>query len=392
MINLHRVKDGESMFLNTIEPYEKYKVVVEDTYFVDKTALLEELIPALGKENRFFCITRPRRFGKTIMANMAGAFFGRAADGRDLFNRLEISGFQAYQAHLNRHNVIYIDFSNMPENCGTYIQYIERIIHGLKDDLLEEYPDVVSDSGKAVWDILSEIFQKTRQRFIFIMDEWDAVFHMPFITEKEQEQYLLFLKMLLKSKVYVELAYMTGILPIAKYSDGLELNMFVEYGMATSERFSGYFGFLDKEVDTLLDIYKKTTESPRLSRSDLRDWYDGYHTAAGDRLYNPRSIVCALENNQIKNYWTSSGVYDSIIGYVKDNVADIRDDLAILFAGGSISADVQEYAAVSRQLETKDEIYSAMVVYGLLTYENGEVMIPNRELVCELYILSGSQK
>lgn len=305
---------------------------------------------------------------------------------------LEISGFQAYQAHLNRHNVIYIDFSNMPENCGTYIQYIERIIHGLKDDLLEEYPDVVSDSGKAVWDILSEIFQKTRQRFIFIMDEWDAVFHMPFITEKEQEQYLLFLKMLLKSKVYVELAYMTGILPIAKYSDGLELNMFVEYGMATSERFSGYFGFLDKEVDTLLDIYKKTTESPRLSRSDLRDWYDGYHTAAGDRLYNPRSIVCALENNQIKNYWTSSGVYDSIIGYVKDNVADIRDDLAILFAGGSISADVQEYAAVSRQLETKDEIYSAMVVYGLLTYENGEVMIPNRELVCELYILSGSQK
>ncbi len=219
--------------------------------------------------------------------------------------------------------------------------------------------------------------------------------------------------MLLKSKAYVELAYMTGILPIANrriaygtqeskdsfvdasgeslqavfpadasYSDGSELNMFVEYGMATSERFSGYFGFSEKEVDGLFETYRRVTEAPRLSRSDLRDWYDGYHTAAGDRLYNPRSIVCALENNQIKNYWTSSGIYDSIIGYVKDNVADIRDDLAILFAGGGVAADIQEYAAVSRQLETKDEIYSAMVVYGLLTYENGEVMIPNRELMC----------
>ena len=85
------------------------------------------------------------------------------------------------------------------------------------------------------------------------MDEWDAVFHMSFITERDRENLLLFLKLLLKGKSYVELAYMTGVLPIAKYSDGSELNMFLEYNMATRVRFSEYFGFSDEEVDKLYE-------------------------------------------------------------------------------------------------------------------------------------------
>lgn len=110
-------------------------------------------------------------------------------------------------------------------------------------------------------------------------------------------------------------------------------------------------------------------------------WYDGYCTALGERLYNPRSIVSALTDNQVRNYWTSSGTYDSIFGYLKNNVADIREDLVLMFAGERIPAQIQEYAAVNMELNTKDEIYSAMVVYGLLTYEDGYVFIPNRELM-----------
>ena len=126
---------------------------------------------------------------------------------------------------------------------------------------------------------------------------------------------------------------MTGILPIAKYSDGLELNMFLEYHMATSVRFSEYFGFLDHEVDALYSVYERSVRNVRITRQELAGWYDGYDTAAGDKIYNPRSVVCALTDNQLRNYWTSSGTYDSIFDDIKYSVADIRGDLALLFSG-----------------------------------------------------------
>ncbi len=368
-------------FLNTVVPFNTYQATASGTYFVDKTPLIDELLPAIGTEERFFCITRPRRFGKSVMTNMIAAFLGKAADAENIFKNLMISSSELYTEHLNRHNVIYIDFSEMPRGCTDYQEYIDRIQNGINSDLAEGYPDIPIDSAKAVWDILTDIFQKTGHKFIFVMDEWDTVFHMPFITEKERMNYLVFLKSLLKGKVYAELVYMTGILPIAKYSDGSELNMFREYNMATRVRFGKYFGFTDLEVDKLYGIYSQITKNPRITREDLRIWYDGYHTKAGDKLYNPRSIVCALTDNELANYWTSSGIYDSIFGYIRDNTADVQDDLALMFAGEAIPSDIQEYAATSPRLETKDEIYSAMVVYGLLTFEDGCVSIPNKELM-----------
>ncbi len=369
------------MFLNSIIPFTSYQTTASGKYFVDKSALLGELIPSLGTEERFFCITRPRRFGKSVMANMVGAFFGKALDAENIFEKLMISSSELYRKHLNQHNIIYIDFSETPRDCTNYQQYIDRIQNGINSDFAEAYPEFPINTADAVWDIMTNIFLKTGHRFIFILDEWDAVFHMPFITEKERRDYLLFLKSLLKGKVYAELVYMTGILPIAKYSDGSELNMFKEYNMATRARFSEYFGFTEAEVDILYDIYMQTTKNPRITRKDLRIWYDGYHTKAGSQIYNPRSIVCALTDNELANYWTSSGTYDSIFGYVKANIEDIQDDLALMFAGGAIASDIREYAATSMQLKTKDEIYSAMVIYGLLTFEDGYVSIPNKELM-----------
>lgn len=374
------------LFLNSRNSYENFRELVQDTYFVDKSLIIQELIPSFGKKNRYFCITRPRRFGKTAIANMLGAFFGKSIDSHSLFDDLKIAkgpdGINPdYQKHLNQHQVIYIDFSEVPRNCTKYSQYIDRIQNGINRDLSEAYPDFSIEADGTTWDILSDIFQKTGDRFLFIMDEWDALFHMSFATPADLESYLLFLKSLLKDKPYAELAYMTGILPIAKYSDCSELNMFLEYHMATSERFSDYFGFLESEVDLLYSIYRKTAIDIKITRKDLALWYDGYHTASGHKIYNPRSVVCALADNQLRNYWTSSGTYDSIFHYIKHNLSDVQDDLTLLFAGGSIPTDVQEYAAVSMQLSTKDEIYSAMVVYGLLTYEQGAVSIPNKELM-----------
>ena len=369
------------IFLNNTAPFEAYKIAVSDRYFVDKSMLLEDLIPSIDREQRFLCITRPRRFGKTVMANMIAAYFGTAVDSSAIFNQLAIAKSSVYREHLNKYDVIYIDFSRLPEKCCTYEEYINRIKEGIKTDLLEEFSELHLKEGMALWDIFAMIFQKTNRKFIFVMDEWDAIFHMPFVSQKDRQEYLVFLKNLLKDQVYVRLAYMTGILPIAKYSAASELNMFVEYNMATRERFSSYFGFSEKEVDKLFQTYSKTTVRPRITREDLKIWYDGYCTASGEQLYNPRSIICALSDNQLGSYWTGSGPYDEIFYYIKGNIDEIREDFILMISGERIEAKVQEYAATAEELTTKNQIYSAMVIYGLLTYEDGEVFIPNRELM-----------
>lgn len=181
---------------------------------------------------------------------------------------------------------------------------------------------------EAIWDILMDIYsvQPTMQ-LIFVLDEWDFILHQNFVNEADKKEYLLYLRNLLKDRPYISLVYMTGILPIAKYSSGSELNMFAEYTMTTEQRFSEYFGFTDKEVDELFERYLLTEIEPkRITREELRNWYDGYHTSVGVRLYNPRSIVLSLSNNNTGNYWTSSGPYDEIFYYIEQNVAEVRDD------------------------------------------------------------------
>ncbi len=370
------------MFLNSQISYKAYKAAIKDPYFVDKSELIGELIPLLGRRNRYVCITRPRRFGKTVMANMIGAFFEKTQD-KNLFDGLAVSRNKMYTQYLNKYDVVYIDFSRGPELCTSYQAYITRIIDGLKKDFRDEFPEVEADNAKAIWDILQEINEKTNKTFIFVMDEWDAVFHMHFVKEEDRKEYLLFLKYLLKDQPYVEFAYMTGVLPITKYSSGSELNMFTEYNMVEAEKFGSYFGFCDEEVDRLYQIYQELTETPRFSREDLRLWYDGYYTAVGKRLYNPRSIVLALTDNQLRNYWTSSGPYDEIFYYIRNNVEAVRDDLVLMAAGERVTADIGQYAANSMEIGSREQIYSAMVVYGLLTYADGKVFIPNKELMTQ---------
>lgn len=379
-------------YLNSTIPFETWKQIVGTRFFVDKTLLLADVLNAVEIDGqRFLCITRPRRFGKSVMAGMVGSFFGKASDS-SLFHNLAVMENEDYKRHLNHHNVIFIDFSRVPRDCTSYEQYIGRIQDGINQDLKETYPKLGIDVAGAVWDNLFIVFEKTREKFVFVIDEWDAVFHMPFVSREQQQDYLVFLKNLLKDQVYIELTYMTGVLPIAKYSSGSELNMFIEYDMTVMERFSSYFGFTEREVDRLYDLYDKTTKKPKLTREDLRVWYDGYHTASGERLYNPRSVVCALANNQLANYWTSSGPYDEVFFYVKNNIEDIRDDLVLMVAGGGVEAEIRNYSAVSMELKTKDEIYSAMVVYGLLTYMDGHVFIPNKELMDQFQRLHMNKK
>ena len=369
-------------YLNSTTAYTLYKDETTKPYFVDKTDILKELIPLANQGSNYVCITRPRRFGKTVMADMIASFFSEACDSSDIFDNLHIAKDKQYRHNLNSYPVIHITLNELPRKCTTYEQYIERIEDKLIKDLIQAYPDVEIDETDAVWDILKSINLKNPDvRFIFVLDEWDYIFHREFVTEKDKMSYVEFLSNLLKGKAYVSLAYMTGILPIAKYSSGSELNMFLEYTMASEERFSGDFGFTETEVDHLYKKYLIICEEPKVTREGLRTWYDGYHTRSGERVYNPRSVVASLTNNNLGNYWTSSGPYDEIFYYIEKNVDDVRDDLALMISGRPVESKVREYAATSMNLSTKEEIFSAMVVYGFLSYENDCVFIPNKELM-----------
>lgn len=372
-------------YLNSITPYTLYKSESLSPYFVDKTLMLRELFPYVSAGNRHICITRPRRFGKTIMANMISSFFQKASDSSEVFDSLTISQVDDYRRYKNQYNVIRIDFSKMPRNCDSYTKYIERIEALLIEDVKEAFPQVKINEADAVGDILESVFVQCGEKFIFVLDEWDFIFHRDFINEIDKEKYVAFLSNLLKDRPYVVLSYMTGILPIAKYSSGSELNMFAEFTMVNSPMFGEYFGFTDDEVDDLYRRYivecDRQHKEKSVTRKGLRDWYNGYYTKSGERVYNPRSVVFALQFNNLANYWTSSGPYDEIYYYIRNNISDVRDDLALMISGESVTAKIQEYAATSMNLSTRDEIYSAMVVYGFLSYLNGKVCIPNRELM-----------
>ena len=370
------------VYLNNTSSYEAYRKVKNSPYFVDKTHILTKIIPRIETSENCLCITRPRRFGKSVIANMMAAFFSKGCNAEELFNGSQISLCDNYKAQMNQYNVISLSLNRIPNNCTSYRQYIERIESRLKRDLIHSFPTADICEQDALWDILTDIYaQENSAKFIFILDEWDYIFHRDFVTEEDKASYIDFLSNLLKDQPYVSLAYMTGILPIAKYSSGSELNMFAEYTMAAEELYSEYFGFTEKEVDILFEKYLQNEPNPQIAREGLRIWYDGYHTKSGERVYNPRSVVLALTNNNLGNYWTSSGPYDEIYYYVQHNIAAVQDDLVQMISGIPVPAKISEYAATSMRLSTKEEIFSAMVVYGFLTYENGCVSIPNKELM-----------
>lgn len=257
-----------------------------------------------------------------------------------------------------------------------------KIENTLIKDLADAYPDAEINREDAVWDVFATIYeQDDTARFIFVLDEWDYIFRRDFASEEDKKAYLEFLSSLLKGSPYVLFVYMTGILPIAKYSSGSELNMFLEYTMLTRGKYSEYFGFTEAEVNGLFDRYLSMQADPKVTRESLKIWYDGYPIRSGGRVYNPRSVVGVLSDNELGNYWTSSGPYEELFYYVQKNTADVRDDLARMVCGIAVPIKVREYAAVSMNLSTKDEIFSAMAVYGFLSCQDGYVSIPNKELM-----------
>ncbi len=259
----------------------------------------------------------------------------------------------------------------MPDFCDQYRVYIKSIVRKLQEDLLETYPALAGREFAGV----SEMLQATGDSFIFILDEWDSIFYENYITSEDKIHFMKFLKALLKDKPYVDLAYMTGVLPIAKYSSGSELNVFWEYNFMNDRTFEEQFGLTEDEVRELCGRYQN------ISYEELEWWYDGYRMGDGRHLFNPRSVNRALTDGHCQNYWTETGPMNEVADCVEHNVDEVREDIVRMVSGLPVEADLTGYSVIEQEMNSRDEILSAMVVYGFLLYHDGFLSIPNHELM-----------
>ena len=366
-----------SMFLNNVPKDNEFLYMVKNKYYVDKSNLIEKFNEIMDEhQHRFICITRPRRFGKSTNALMLASYYCSALDTRDVFSKLDINNSPSYYRHLNKHNVIFIPFNTGNYKFEGYEEYEKFFIEGLINDLKEIQPDI--DENKPIGKIFGEVYDKTDKKFIFIIDEWDYIFNKNLYTKDDRRNFLEFLEDLLKDKAYVEFAYMTGILPIAKYSSGSSLNNFKEHDAISDGVYDKYYGFLENEVEELCKKQNK------ISMEDLQEWYNGYYTSDGTRIYNPRSVVFALQDRTCKSYWTNTGRKNELADYINTNVANVKEDIIAMMAGETLNIRLSGFDAISKELDaTRNLILSALTILGFLSYHNNELRIPNKEIMLE---------
>ncbi len=271
---------------------EDFKMALNSEIYVDKSMLIAQTNKVIRTEQRFVSVSRPRRFGKSMAANMLTAYYSRGCDSREMFSGLKISKDKdTFEKHLNKYNVIHVNMVDfMGEAKNNVDEMISFIQEDLSDELFNEFSDITFPRRRTLIKILETIFDKTGMSFIFIIDEWDCIFREHKEDFDSQKIYLDFLRNLLKDKSYVALAYMTGILPIKKYGKHSAINMFTEISMIEVGDYAEFTGFTEEEVKTLCEQYNVSFE-------ETKRWYDGYNLM-GTSIYNPRSVVTAMTHKK----------------------------------------------------------------------------------------------
>ncbi|WP_177189555.1 AAA family ATPase, partial [Succinivibrio dextrinosolvens] len=259
-------------YLNT--GFEKFKISQSSKIYIDKTELISVLNDNVETEQRFFCISRPRRFGKSVTANMLCAYYSKNTDSSFLFDNLKISQYGSYKTHLNQYNTIFINMHQFFSNAGLNVEkMLSDIESEIKNELKQAFPHIEISDERKLNLVLSDIYNKesplNKKGFIFIIDEWDCIMREKQSDAEGIKIYLDYLRTLLKDQSYVALAYMTGILPIKKCGTHSSLNMFDEYSMTDPGEYASYIGFTENEVLILCEEYK-------VDFGLMKKWYDGY--------------------------------------------------------------------------------------------------------------------
>ncbi len=342
--------------------------------YIDKSELIKYTNKVLCTEQQFLCVSRPRRFGKSMTANMLTAYYSRGCDSSKMFQSLKIAQDNTFEQHLNHYNVIHLNILDFLGESNSMDEMISFIEDDLIEELQEEFPTVKVPKRKTLVKFLELIFVKTQEPFIFIIDEWDCVFRMNKNDKEAWVTYLEFLRKLLKDKSYVALAYMTGILPVKKYGEHSVLNIFTEISMIDTREFSEFTGFTETEVEHLCKKYQMSLE-------ETKQWYDGYNLN-GVSIYNPRSVVMSMTGGYFNNYWTSTETYEALKVYIEMNYDGLRDTIVKLIAGEKVVINPRKFQNDMTTFASADDVLTLLVHLGYLTFQfnTNEVWIPNGEV------------
>ena len=354
-----------------------FQEALNSEIYIDKSVLIEYTNKVLRTKQKYICVSRPRRFGKSMAAEMLLSYYSCGCDSKEIFSKLKIAKADSFEKHLNKYNVIYINMVNFLGESKNMTEMIEFIEADLIDELQSEYPDIKYPKRKNLIKIIAAIFSQTTIPFIFIIDEWDCVFRVQKDNLDSQTKYLNFLRNILKDQSYVALAYMTGILPIKKYGEHSAINTFYEYSMTNAEPISEFTGFTESEVKELCEKYNK-------SFLEMKHWYDGYNLN-GISIYNPKSVVESILRGQFNNYWTSTETYEALKIYIEMNFDGLKDKVTQLIAGEKIVINPGKFQNDMTTLRSADDIFTLLVHLGYLTYDfdTNQVWIPNSEVAQE---------
>ena len=349
--------------------------------YIDKSGLIAVVNDTLFSEWRFSCVTRCRRFGKSMAAKMLCAYYDRSCDSRHLFADLEIASHPSFEEHLNKYPVIYLDISDFV----TRYKEDDIVVHidaALREDIHEAYPDIPQREDDDLMAMLIRVAAATGERFIFIIDEWDAICREFPAGTSAMDRYVNWLRRMFKGgntmKVFAGV-YLTGILPIKKYKTESAMNNFQEYSMASPGNMARYFGFTKDEVRIL-------AERHGMEYDELEKWYDGYQIGSEPSMFNPNSVMQAISRQWCESYWASTGAFDAVANYIQMNYEGLKDDIIRMLAGGRCQVDPTGFQNDMSVVRNRDDVLTVLIHLGYLSYDRREkeCHIPNREVAGEM--------
>ena len=354
-----------------------FQVALNSKIYMDKTGLLEYTNSVLDTPEAYICNSRPRRFGKSYTANMLAAYYSKGCDSEKMFDGLTIGKSSDFKKHLNKYDVIHIDVQWFLSSCADIKSIISYITKSVLEELKEYYPEVLPNEVLTLADALSRIRNSTGQKFIVIIDEWDILIRDEATNKAVQEEYIYFLRGLFKGTEptkYIQLAYLTGILPIKKEKTQSALNNFDEFTMVSAGTLAPFIGFTEEEVRQLCERY-------HMSFEQTKQWYDGYNIN-GISIYNPKSVAEAMSEQIFDSYWTQTETYEALKMYIVRNENGLRDKIIRMIAGEHISINTKTFQNDMCTFETADDILTLLVHLGYLTYDfdTKTAWIPNKEV------------
>lgn len=352
-----------------------FKRAVNSQIYVDKTGLIELTNGLIDSEQSFVCVSRPRRFGKSMAANMLAAYYSKDEDASMIFDAFEIAKSDSYRKYMNQCNVIALNiqsFLSLISDVSEALKYLQKRV---MKDLRTTYPGIVDPNEMFLSIALEDIYNAKKEKFIFIIDEWDCILRDKTYTEEDHKKYLDFIRNLLKDKPYVSFAYMTGILPIKKYGTHSALNMFTEFSMTDPGDFAKYIGFTEQEVMGLCTKHDLDYEA-------VKTWYDGYTFSENLHIYNPKSVVDSILRKRISSYWTQTETYEALKIYIQMNYDGLKDSVIRMLAGEKVKIDIRTFQNDMTTFGNKDDVLTLLIHLGYLAFEQTtqSVYIPNFEV------------